>query len=287
MQAAIGATAVLDSLSNSGLITIISRSMSAASVSLFSSTRTIANTAMQGVGMILYPLNPDIIRFQARREFGKLDEVFRVCWLVAGSAVNFGMCFVPLVLNPLYRTWTRGKLHLDFPLFAALAAAVAFRAFAAPWMGYLACLNSVRIQTSVSVLRGVVVVGLSIVLLKTWGLFGVGFAWAVAEFVGPVLLAGYCASGLLKRARGGSSAPMVILPAISLGSVVIVYLVIALIPKMTPLLCPLGMLLVAWLGWLQWLQLTDETKRRLTGLIASVTLRLRTGRTAKSVLPST
>ena len=260
-------TSLLDAFSNNGLVTIISGVLSPALVPPFSTVRTITNTANQGVGVIMHPLDPDMIRYRAKGEIAKLYEVFGVCWAVAGSAINFGLCMLPLFIVPLYRVWTRGKLSFDFDLFFVLGLSVSFRTFGHPGLAYLQAINAINEQARISVIRAALVVSLSFLFIHLMGVFGVGVALAISEFVGAAAMPLWYAI----RSCATNSLPFPYKRMACAGASVITVAVAFLCyrylhPFRFTIAAAAGTLIVT-LFCIEWAMLTDETRRRIQSLL--------------------
>jgi len=266
-SAVVSGTSLLDAFSNNGLLTIISAVLSPALVPPFSTVRTITNTANQGVALIMHPLDPDMIRYRARNEFSKLYEVFGVCWASAGSAINFGLCSLPLFIAPLYRLWTHGKLSFSFPLFFVLALSVAFRTFGHPVLSFLQAINALKEQAKISIIRAALVISLSLALIHPFGLIGVGVALAISEFVGAAALPTWYA---LRTCRAnGAPFPMgrMVTAAASVGIVGIAFVGYAALPALKWGIAAMAGAGIASLAYVQWNMLHPETRRRILSLL--------------------
>jgi len=266
-SAVISGTSLLDAFSNNGLLTIISSMLSPAVVPSFSTLRTIANTANQGVGIIMHPLDPDMIRYHAKKELVKLYEVFGVCWTVAGSVINFGICSLPLFIEPLYRAWTCGKLPFNFPLFSLLVVSVAVRTLGHPALAFLQATNDVSAQARISAARAVLVVSLSLVLIRPFGLVGVGSALVISEAIGAALLPIWHAM----RAFSGGDIPFpvgrMLVAIVSVVLVGVTFAILCVRPDLKLVVCAASCSGVAALGIFQWSMLLGETRSRLLSLV--------------------
>jgi O-antigen/teichoic acid export membrane protein len=215
----------------------------------------------------MHPLGPDLIRFRANKEFRKLQEVFSVCWATAGTAINFGLCVLPLFIEPVYRLWTRGKLAFDFPLFSLLALSVAFRTFGHPGLAFLQSTNALKAQAKISVTRGVLVIALSLALIYPFGLLGVGAALAISEIIGAAILPLAYAMADFKHGESPFPYRRMATAASSVGVVAISFAACCLFPAFKVPISSVSAAAVLVLGFLQWSLLDFETRRRMLSIL--------------------
>jgi O-antigen/teichoic acid export membrane protein len=262
-SAVVSGTSLLDAFSDNGLLTIISSVLSPKLVPQFSTLRTITNTAKQGVGIIMHPLDPDMIRYHAKREFAKLYEIFGVCWTVAGSAINFGLCVLPVFIEPVYRVWTRGKLPFNFPLFSLLALSVAFRTLGHPALAFLQATNDIKAQARISVARAIMVISLSLAFIHPFGLLGVGAALAISELIGAAVLPAWYAMRVFSTSEVPFPAPRMIAAVSSVAIVGIAFASCLSFPSLKVIFCGSASTAIAVLAYVQWVMLHGETRRRM------------------------
>lgn len=172
---------LLEQLSTNGLIMLISWFMGPSSIPLFTTMRQIANTAIQGTGIVVLPLYPDLIRFHVNREPQKLEQVLIFNWLLTGSLVNLGFLLLQLVAKPLYEWWMRGQLVFDPALFNLLMLGVAIANFNRGLIVYLWGMNHLRSMSFMSIARIVVVSVVGLLGISEYGLLSLGWALVLAE----------------------------------------------------------------------------------------------------------
>jgi O-antigen/teichoic acid export membrane protein len=190
---------LLDMFSLQGVVLLVTGTLGAAVVPLFTTLRTLSNTAMQGTGFLLNPIQADLVRYHVRREAEKLVAVFSFFWLLSGALINGGFVAGLYLVEPVYAYWTRGKLAFDRTLFCWLAAAILVRTLAAPMQSYLAAINHLKAQALSSALRAALTVGGVLLLAPAHGLGGVGLALFIAELAGSLLLPGWFAGHSVTR----------------------------------------------------------------------------------------
>ena len=215
----------------------------------------------------MHPLDPDMIRFNANREFAKLYEIFGVCWTVAGTMINLGLCLLPLFIEPLYHLWTRGKLPFNFPLFALLALSVAIRTLGHPALSFLQAINDIAAQTRISIIRAALVVSLTFAFIYHYGLLGVGAALAVSELLGAATLPFV----YTLRIFAATDVPFPIRRLIvAVGSVAVVGATdtaCCAFPSLRGVVCAAAAVAIIVLAGVQLAMLNEETRRRLFSLL--------------------
>ena len=171
----------IEQFSNSGLIIVISSFLGSAVVPMFTTVRTVANTALQGVGFIINPIYPDLIRFKTKGEAEKLRQVMVTNWLITGFLVNAGFLLLLNFAEPLYIWWTKGKIAFDLPLFGLLIFSVAIANFNKILVVYLNSLNDIKAMLSIGVNRFFFTASVSLIGVSIWGLNALGFSLIIAE----------------------------------------------------------------------------------------------------------
>ncbi len=171
----------LDQFSLNGLLIIISNFLGPSLIPLFTTMRTVANTALQGAGIVVQPLHADIIRFHASGEPHKLEQVFVFNWLLTGAAVNTGFLALQLFARPLYDWWTEGNLTFDFGLLNLLIFSVAVANYNRALLIYLSVINHLRSMAYIGTTRLTLVAGISLGGIGVWGLQALAWSLILAE----------------------------------------------------------------------------------------------------------
>jgi len=177
---------IIDQVANNGLVLILVHAVNPVGIAVFTTLRTVANTATQGSTVIMQPIVPDAVRYYVNREPTKLAAVFSVGWMVGNSLVCAGFLLGLPVVEFLYMQWTRHRLPFDRVLFVMLVFAVAARQWAAPAQTLLVGLNSLREQTVLVLLRVFITLVLILVLLNRFGLAAAGVGLAAGETSGAI-----------------------------------------------------------------------------------------------------
>jgi O-antigen/teichoic acid export membrane protein len=177
---------LFDLVRQQGMRLILAPLAGTTAVAGFSTMRTGANVALQGLSTITNPLMPELMRFVARRDQEKAKATLAAVWAVLAALLAPGAIVLQLVVAPLFALWTGGRIELDPVLFALFTTSVLVYALAQPAIAVVHGNNLLRVQLGVSVAAGSVVLGLTAALLPAAGLRGVGLALIFGEVVAAV-----------------------------------------------------------------------------------------------------
>ena len=259
------ANGIAEQLAGNGLVLLVGRMLSPGAVALFTTVRTVANAALQGTGVLLNPVVPDMVRYHIQGAGAKLGTVFAANWLLSNTLIAAGLAVGVLVLEPVYTLWTRGRMPLDRSLFAALGLAVAIRQWAAPCQTYLASINRLRPQSTMAVARAALGLGTAGVLLPWLGLPAAGLGVLAAE-VGAAVVAVRAARAELLRFGTAFPSRSARLALAQLGlAAVVLGAFAARVPGLGGW-SGAALVGVCVLGWQQWCGLSDDMRTRLRSL---------------------
>lgn len=172
---------LFDLVRQQGMRLILAPLAGTTAVAGFSTMRTGANVALQGLSTITRPLMPELMRFVSRREQEKSEATLAAVWAVLAGLLAPGAIVLQLVVAPMFAWWTTGKIEFDPVLFALFTASVLVYALSQPAIAVVHGNNLLRVQLSVSVAAGAIVLGLTAALLPAAGLRGVALALVVGE----------------------------------------------------------------------------------------------------------
>ncbi len=175
-------------LSNNGLVILISALFTSALIPLFTTLRTMTNTAGAVTTIFITSLFPDMMRFHATREIEKLATTFNVNWFISGICVNFGIIMVLPIIEPTYRLWTKGYLAFNPVLFFLLVVAISLTNFGAGLSLYLQGINDLRAQTIITITRAGALFLVGYSLSGFYGILSIGIGCVVAEILASVVL---------------------------------------------------------------------------------------------------
>src|SRR3990170_1823504 len=178
---------IAQQLGNNGLILFISNFLQTSLVPIFTTIRTLTNTALSITNVFISSLLPDIIKFHAKGENEKIIIAQNANWFITGVVVNSALLIVIPFVEMLYNFWTKGLLAFNLPLFLLLVASISFSNFGAGLYQYLVGINHLVSQSIITVTRVLIIFFFSFMFLGQ-GLIGLGIGILVAEIVCSVLL---------------------------------------------------------------------------------------------------
>ena len=146
----------------------------------FSTMRTGANVALQGLNTIINPLLPDLMRFLHDRDQPRSEAAFSTIWIVSGSIYGTGRRNLQIFIEPFYVYWTQGKIAFDPLLFALLSLGVLVYAVVQPAMAVVIGNNLTKTTIAlIAAVAGVILFAVLIVLVPIIGILGaaIAFSW--------------------------------------------------------------------------------------------------------------
>jgi O-antigen/teichoic acid export membrane protein len=147
----------------------------------FSTQRTVANAALQGLNGIYAPLMPELMRYIRERDQGKVEGAFALLWgllMVLLCPLVVGLQIVMPVLYPL---WTRGKFRYDGLLLGIISSSILVYMIALPAMAVCIGNNLVKAQLGIAALAALVLFGTLPVFIHFWALRGAALSLLCAE----------------------------------------------------------------------------------------------------------
>ena len=158
-----------------------------AGVASFTTIRTGANIALQGMGTITGPILPELMRYLQQRDQARVESSFSTLWAVLVFVLLPGVIILQGVAEPLFLFWTKDKLTFDPPLFAVCSMTVMFFAMSTPAQAIIRGNNILSVQIIASLCSCLSILGLIAVLIRPLGIQGVAIALLGGEIVSSVL----------------------------------------------------------------------------------------------------
>lgn len=172
---------LFENMRHQGVRLFIAPLSGAAGLAAFSTMRTGANVALQGLNTIINPIMPDLMQFLHRRDQERSEASFATIWIVIVVILAPGVVILQALIEPFYIVWTQGKIPFDQSLFATLSLAVLVFAVAQPAMAVIIGNNLMRPQLSISAMAAVIVVAGIFILIPISGILGAGITLLLAE----------------------------------------------------------------------------------------------------------
>jgi O-antigen/teichoic acid export membrane protein len=257
---------ILDLLSVHGVVLIVTSMIGAPAAALFTTLRTMANTTTQAAGLLLNPLQPDIVRYHLEKNGKMLMAIGSTYWITTGIALNGGAIMGLFIVEKLFHFWTRGNLQFDRALYGWVAAAALLRVWSAPLNAYLLAINQVHGLLVMTAVRGAMVAVGGVAMAMTYGLGGIGVALFLSELVGSAALCGVLVARTLKRngIRASHKEPLMAGISVGLGASSLILFGYSNSWGEWAMIAMGGICIV---GYVQWLLLPIEIQSRTRELI--------------------
>ncbi|MVN77240.1 hypothetical protein GO988_12970 [Hymenobacter sp. HMF4947] len=172
---------LLENARQQGVRVVLAPLAGAAGLTAFSTMRTGANVALQGLNTVVNPLMPELMRFLHQRDQTKIESAFGTVWFVLVAVLAPAVVLVQAFVEPLYLLWTRGRVPFNPLLFASLSLSVLVYAVAQPGIAVVKGNNLLKPQLLLSTIAALLVVGGVYVLVPRFGILGAGMALVAAE----------------------------------------------------------------------------------------------------------
>lgn len=173
----------LENIRQQGVRIVMAPLAGTSGLAAFSTMRTGANVALQGLNTISHPLIPDLMRFLQQRDQGRSESSFATIWLVVVVLMAPAVVVLQAIIEPFYLTWTRGQISFNPWLFAILSLSVLIYAVVQPATTVVVGNNLLKPQLAISALSAIVVISGIHALVPVIGILGAGIALFAGEIV--------------------------------------------------------------------------------------------------------
>jgi O-antigen/teichoic acid export membrane protein len=186
LSIAISVKNLLENARNVGVRVVLAPLAGAASLVAFSTIRTGANFAMQGLHSVTYPMMPELMKFLHKRDQDRSEIALGTIWIIIIAIMAPAVVTLQTFIEPLFKLWTRGKVPFDPLLFSILSLSVLVYAIAQPAIAIVTGNNLLKIQLRLSALAAFIVVAGMIILVPKLGILGAGIVLLAAEIVAAI-----------------------------------------------------------------------------------------------------
>jgi O-antigen/teichoic acid export membrane protein len=226
----------------------------------FSTMRTGANVALQGLNTIVNPLVPDLMRFLHARDQSRTESAFATIWILVIAVMAPGVVVLQAFVEPLYVLWTQNKVSFDPILFALLSFGVLVYAVVQPAMAVVIGNNLTKTQLALTALAAIIVFGVMILSVPLIGIVGAGAALLLAELSAALGYKRYAKRWLRKNnLQWPSSSFHIAMAALVIAAVSLGGLIVA--PQFKWILLPVSMFFFAWNTLRYWKILPQVAKQ--------------------------
>lgn len=162
----------------------------------FSTQRTVANVALQGLNSIYGPLMPELMRYIRERDQAKMEGAFALLWALLILLLCPLIMALQLSMPIIYPIWTRGKFEFDGVLLATISASVLAYMLSLPAVAVCTGTNLVKQQLRVAVLSAGMLLGTLPVFIHFFDLRGAALSLLAAEVTAGLVYVRLSASWL-------------------------------------------------------------------------------------------
>ena len=159
---------------------------SVADMAAFSTMRTGANFALQGLNTITRPIMPELMRYLVARDQQRAEGSFSVVWLVICVGLSPAVIIVQYLAPEFFPLWTHGKITYDPWIFGMLSLGVLFYALSQPAIAVIQGNNIVRIQLYISIIIALITLIGLFKLVPVYGIRGAAATLLLAELINIV-----------------------------------------------------------------------------------------------------
>ncbi|PZR24714.1 MAG: hypothetical protein DI535_21200 [Citrobacter freundii] len=178
---------LLENARQTGVRVILSPIVGAVGLVAFTTTRTAANIALQGLNTITGPLMPELMRFLNEKDQRRMESSFSLIWLVVILFLTPGVVLLQVIIVYFFREWTKGQVEFNPYLFSSLSLGVLVYALSQPSTAIIRGNNLLRPQLVVAIVSAVVVIGGIVITVPALGISGAGYSLLAGELVSLIL----------------------------------------------------------------------------------------------------
>jgi O-antigen/teichoic acid export membrane protein len=265
----VSARSLLENTRQQGVRLFVAPLAGASGLTAFSTMRTGANVALQGLNTILNPIMPDLMRFLHERDQQRSEAAFATIWIVVVAFIAPGVVILQIFIEPFYIVWTQGKIPFNPLLFALLSMGVLVFAVIQPAMAVVIGNNLLKPQLTISAFASAVVIAGLFILIPEIGILGAGIALLLAEIAAAI--------AYTRHARRWLSAHALVWPRrifrISTTSVYIAAVALGMViafPQLRWLTVFVSMALFVWNVWRFWKVLPLFASQRARQIIVNL-----------------
>lgn len=193
---------IVQQLNGNGVVLFISNFVSTKAVPVFTTLKTITNSANSVTNILINSLLPDIARFHANADTRRLNTIFSSHLFFSGLLVNTGIILIIPFIARFYSIWTRGQVDFNNFLFLCLAISISLINFGSGYYFYLVSINNIKAQSVITFVRAAVIFIFGYLLIPKFGLSGIGIAIIFSEIISSMILPYYFTKKIIKSING-------------------------------------------------------------------------------------
>jgi len=195
-------------------------------VATFTTIRTGANFAQQGLMTIMTPIIPDLIKIIKERDQEKFIALTSFTWIAICIIISPLLIILQIYMPQFFNIWTLGKMEYNSELFAIFSIIILCFAINQPLDAIIRSNNLIKEQILISVTGALVVIIGMIFLVPHYSIVGAGISLLIAEITIMIILIFTSTKWLNKNRLKFPWKPYIIVLIVSLNTVVSFYLII-------------------------------------------------------------
>lgn len=257
---------IVQQLSINGLILFVSNFYQVVQVPVFTTIRTLTNTAGTVTSIIISSVNPDIVKYYSKGEDRKIFLALTTNLFISGLIVNIALVLSLFFIEPLYKIWTGGKLSFNKSLFLFLASGISFANFGIGMVTYFFGVNKLRQFTLINLSRGFTLFFIAFLLTFKFQLSTVGFSVACSEIIASVIFPLYLMNKEYETFLDRDNVLFLLL-AIIPPILIFCLAILTFFNQLSILVIAIVLLIIVWIYYYNWQIIDIEIKNRLTEIL--------------------
>jgi O-antigen/teichoic acid export membrane protein len=185
------ASNVIQQCATNGIVLMVSALAGPVAVPAFTTVRTLTNLWTSVTTVLTAPLLPEVVRFHAKGQPGKLMAMNEAFWVLVGSVVNWGALLSYPLIPYLYGRWTAHTVVFNQTLICLMLGSVVVSNAGALMALHLNGINSLRIVLGTSVARAVLGLGGGALWFRQLGLGSFGLGILAGELAATLMTGHY------------------------------------------------------------------------------------------------
>ena len=171
----------LEILRQQGFRLILAPLVGSTKVAEFSTQRTVANVALQGLNSVYGPLMPELMRFVANRQQLPMEGIFIIIWSLLLLVVGPGIFLLQMLMPSIFTTWTQHAFVFDGWLFVLLSATIVTYMLSLPAMAICVGNNLLKSQLFIAIASSIMTLISTAIAVPALSLRGAALALLIGE----------------------------------------------------------------------------------------------------------
>jgi len=172
-----------EKFNDTGINFLITLFINAYTIPLYSTLRTLTNSAIRATSVIYAPFIPELQKFNAKGNGEMIVTLFRVYWLISGFIINVGLVIILPFIEYIFKIWTKSVIYFNKPLFLLLALSVSIYNYNIFMVNFIKGINRLKQIIIITSIRSFIILITIISMIDYLGLTSIGLGIILAEIV--------------------------------------------------------------------------------------------------------